>query len=177
MITNQDLVIEYLAKWLGDYAKSAGKNVLVVGFGGTQADALLLHICSKATEQYGKLTTHAISFPYNNVNIKAIYNGNLTYSIEYDYPPNIPEHYFLQCHQIAEAKAGIIVGAVDRTTGLYYRSYGKRAGGSADIFPLFDLNYSEIIEITSALWPNINNWTKENININDLEFANEAEDL
>lgn len=172
MITNQDLLIEHLSKWLAEYIKAAGRSVFVVGFDGTRADALLLHICAKATENYGGLATHALNFPTNTIEINKVFNGMVTYSID-----NTENHnyHFLQCHEIAQEN-GIVIGPVDRTFGLYYRSYGKRAEGSADIFPLFDLDYSEIVQITDSLWPNL--WKPENLDmVYDIEFCNEAEDL
>ena len=169
MITNQTLLIEHLAKWLAEYAKAAGRSVFVVGFDGTRSDALLLHICSNATENYGGFSTHALSFPTSSLEIKKVFNGMVTYSIG----PNSPSYYYLQCHEIAQEN-GIIVGPVDRTFGLYYRSYGKRAEGSADIFPLFDLEYSEIVEITDSLWPGL--WPAISLDtVHDIEFCNEAE--
>jgi hypothetical protein len=169
MITNQDLLIEHLAKWLAEYAKAAGRSVFVVGFDGARSDALLLHICSKATENYGGLATHALSFPTSTIEIKNVFNGNVTYSID---SIKNPGYYYLQCHEIAHDH-GIVVGPVDRTFGLYYRSYGKRAAGSADVFPLFDLEYSEIVEITDSLWPGL--WPVESTDIvADIEFCNEA---
>jgi len=168
MIINQDLLIEHLSKWLAEYAKAAGRSVFVVGFDGTRSDALLLHICSQATENYGGLATHALSFPTSTIKIRQVFNGMVTYSID-----SSPGYCYLQCHEIAHDR-GIVVGPVDRTFGLYYRSYGKRAAGSADIFPLFDLEYSEIVEITDSLWPGL--WPAESTDIiSDIEFCNEAE--
>jgi hypothetical protein len=169
MITNQDLLVEYLAQWLAEYLKAAERKVLVVGFNGTRSDALLLHICSKATEQYGGLVTHALNFPTSPVDINTIFNGKITYSIDRH---NDLGYYYLQCHNIANEN-GIVIGPVDRTFGLYYRSYGKIAEGSADIFPLFDLDYSDIVTITNSLWPNL--WEPHLDTVWGIEFCNEVE--
>ena len=177
MITNHDLVIEYLAKWLADYAKAAGRSVFVVGFRGTRPDALLLNICSKAAELYGGLSVEALSCSID-IDIRDIFNGK-TNVCHYDNQ----ESFYLQCHRAAEAK-GIVVGPIDRTFGLYYRSYGKRAEGSADIFPLFDLNYIEIEELVEKTWPDIDNWEERNFGMYkwqspaaDIDLCTEAEAL
>ena len=176
MITNHDLVIDYLAKWLADYAKAAGRSVFVVGFRGCRADAVLLHICAKAAELYGGLSVEALSCSID-VNIRDIFNGRISV-IHGD----SLESFYLQCHKIAEDK-GIVVGPIDRTFGLYYRSYGKRAEGSADIFPLFDIDYSDISAIAYSLWDSKHiKWdvfdTKDlGIISTDVEFANDADAL
>jgi hypothetical protein len=178
MITNQTLIIEHLSNWLAEYIKAAGRSVLVVGFRGTRADAILLHICSKATEMYGGLTTHALCIS-EKIKINRIFNGKTTY---YTDPFFSNERYYLGCHDLAD-KNGIVIGPIDRTFGLYYRSYGKRSEGSADIFPLFDLEFSDICQITNNLWPN-EDWEDERFSIykdqpsvSNLEFANESEAL
>jgi hypothetical protein len=172
MIINTELLIEYLAKWISDYTKSAERNVLVVGFNGTRSDALLLHICSKATEKYGGLLTHALNFPTSSMDIKTIFNGKVTYAMG-DYT-NLG-YYYLQCSEIANNN-GIVIGPIDRTFGLYYRSYGKLVEANADIFPLFDLDYSDIIDMTNSLWPE-KQWPQPPDNVSDIEFCNEAESL
>jgi hypothetical protein len=87
----------------------------------------------------------------------------------------------LNCSEIAEGN-GLVVGSVDRTFGLYYRSYGKRSDGSADVFPLFDLEYLEIESITETIWPKIDRWEESKFSTyryqspaEDIEYANEAE--
>jgi hypothetical protein len=169
MIVNPDQLIEYLAKWLAEYAKAAGKNTFVVGFRGTRPDSLLLHICSKAIEMFGGLSAKCISCSID-VNPIDIFKGNVL-----RVAGDSEEHFYLQCHRVAEEN-GIVVGSVDKTFGLYYRDYGKRSDGNADIFPLFDLEYSDIYKITENLWPNIKDWD-ECENYIDIEFANEAENL
>jgi hypothetical protein len=182
MIVNQDLLIEHLAKWLVEYAKAAGRNVFVVGFRGCRSDALLLHICSKATEMYGgNFVTHALCMG-DRVGAQSVFNGKITY---YSHPFLSNENFYLNCHDIAENN-GLVVGPVDRTFGLYYRSYGKRSDGSADVFPLFDLEYSDIRNIVGNLWPNIGEFSwgdsifstyTNQYPIADIEYANEAEAL
>ena len=177
MIINHDLVIEHLAKWLADYAKAAGRNVFVVGFRGTRPDALLLHICSKAIEMYGGgLSVEALDYS-TDMNINDVFNGKSVRKNIFNYDND--ESFYLQCHRMAEEN-GIVVGSVDRTFGLYYRSYGKRAEGSADIFPLFDLDYSDISLMAYKLWDDKHiEWDAPNADLIsvDIEFANEAEAL
>jgi hypothetical protein len=175
VITNKDLLIDYLAKWLADYAKASGKTTFIVGFRGTIPDAILLHICSKAAELYGDLSVEAVTCSIN-VNIADIFNGKTScYQIDNQ------EGFYLYCHRIAKDN-GIIVGPIDRSFGLYYRSYGKRAEGTADIFPLFDLSYLEIKHLSGNIL--IDNWEDENYSmyrclpsVHDIDFCNEAESL
>lgn len=183
MIVNQDLLIEHLAKWLVEYAKAAGRNVFVVGNRGCRADALLLNICSKATEMYGGgFTTHVLCRA-NKVEAHRIFKGKITRCTDTCFLSN--ENFYVYCHDKAE-KEGLVIGPVDRTFGLYYRSYGKRSDGGADIFPLFDLEYSEILKATESLYPNIKEFEWEDSRyltyseqspIADIEYANEAEAL
>jgi hypothetical protein len=166
---NHSFIIEHLAIWLATYIKNAGRNVFVVGFNGTRSDALLLQICSKATENYGGLSTHALAFGTKSIDITKVFNGKITHCIDKE----SIEYYYLGCHDIANNN-GIVVGPVDKSFGKYSRNYGKRAEGSADVFPLFDMNYSDIINITDSLWPNL--WPECNT-ASDLEFCNNAESL
>lgn len=172
MITNHELVIEYLAQWLADYAETSGKNTFIVGYRGCRADALLLEICSRARKLNSDISTFAHSCSLS-VDVNDVFRGRSN-RILYD---NM-ESFYLACHRICEDLNGIIVGPIDRTFGLYYRNHRKRAEGTCDIFPLFDLEYQEIVEITNKLWPKIKDWED---NIYDkskaplIEFCNEAE--
>jgi hypothetical protein len=177
MITNHELVIEYLAKWLAEYAKTSGRHRFIVGFRGTRADALLIRICSEARRYNGEVTTkvHSCAIGFN---VATIFDGGFS-RMHYDNS----ESFYLACHRLAEEHKGLIPGPVDRTFGLYYRSYGKRAEGSADIFPIFDLEYHEIVDITSKLWPAHFDWEDEQCQVYDLDrdkdidFCAEAERL
>jgi hypothetical protein len=129
----------------------------------------------------GWLSTHALCRG-ERIGTQNVFNGKITY---YDRPFLSDENFYLTCAEIA-GDNGLVVGSVDRTFGLYHRSYGKRSDGNADIFPLFDLEYSDIHNVVGNLWPNIGEFSwgdcrfstyNKQPPIADIEFANEAEAL
>lgn len=124
MIVNDQLMIQYLANWLAMYAKNNGKSVFVVNKRShNRSDDLVLHLCNEGTKVFGGLKTE-------------IYEGRNDSAS------------FIECLQIANKSNGIVVGSVSRTFGLYHRSFDKLTDGLADVYPLFDLEYSEIVELT-----------------------------
>lgn len=174
MIVNHELIIQHLAQWLADYAKSVDKYKFVVGFRGTRSDALLLKICEEARKLNGAISTavHSCSI---GVRVNQVYYGQSTLM-----HGDGPEAFYLVCHLKAEELNGLILGPIDRTFGLYYRGYGKRAEGTCDIFPLFDLEYPEIVTITDKIWTGINWEDYKFLDLEDVDgisFCNEVESL
>ena len=160
---------KYLAQWLAQYAKTAGKPLFVIPYQGLRTEALVIHLCSLATEMVGGLSMDVLG----NVRLDPkIYAGTVTSG---GFPTC---ELYLDCYRHAQEHSGIVVGNIDKTTGLYTRVYEKLGEANADIFPLFDVNYSEIVNITDSLWPNTN-WenelSKESIYI--LEFCTQSENL
>ncbi len=151
MIVNEGLLIEHLAKWLADYAKQYGKAVFVTNNKGSRQDAIVTHLCIEATKIHSGLKKH-----------------------NYLHPPTSNTEGFAECHYYASEHNGLIVGPIDRTYGLYYRDYSKIGSALADIFPLFDLEYSEIVQLYKFLW-------NDEYKYNDppgfqmIEFCNNAE--
>jgi hypothetical protein len=185
MITDTTLVIDYLSKWLAKYIKNAGRDTFVVGYRGARSDAFTLHLCSKACELGGGLSTMALCFDIDSSKLKPIYKGLISLVQPSPDYVNGDEFNYLQCNLWAADNGGknngIVVGTIDKTFGTYFRSYGKCEEATADIFPLFDLNYSDIIKITNELWPDIKWPDWEGNEYAELailvEFCNEAEDL
>jgi hypothetical protein len=123
MITNEIVLVQYLSKWLADYASKYGRQTFVVVDNGSRQSDLVKFICSEATKITGGLKVQ------------------------------ICDTNHIDAHLISNDTFGIVVGLVDRTFGLYYRKYSKLDEGLADIFPLFALEYSEIIQVTDKLFP------------------------
>lgn len=80
---------------------------------------------------------------------------------------------YISANNIATENKGIIIGSIDRTNGLYYRGYNKMGELLADIFPLFDIEYSEIVQVSKKLCLEYPTFTDSAL----LEFCNEAESL
>lgn len=167
-------LLDTLSVWLATYAKNSGKSTFVIGFRETHADALLIHLCSKITEELNtSLSVHVVTNHFSN----NIFNGTVTTT------NSANEEFYLKCHYIADNENGIIVGPIDKTFGLYYRSYGKFIEGAADIFPLFNLSYNTIVNISEQLYPDFH-WQDSQykmydniLQANDIDFSIEAEDL
>lgn len=75
-----------------------------------------------------------------------------------------------------EDNESLLVGSIDNTFGLYYRSFGKRREALADIFPLFDLLYSEIVQVTDSLSLS-DHFPQDPPDYEMIEFCNRAESL
>lgn len=123
MITNDQTLIQHLATWLTGYAEQNGLTTFVVVDNGSRQSVLVKHICSEATKVIGGLKVRVCDTNH------------------------------IDAHTIAQETNGIVVGLVDRTAGLYYRGYKKLDEGLADVFPIFDLEFSEVIQVTDKLFP------------------------
>jgi hypothetical protein len=141
MIINKEITINYLGKWLADYAKDANKSLLVLSHDNTNQYNLLHKVCSCATVFYPGLNIH-IHFGIGD-----------------------------QLYEIAEDK-GLIISCIDKSFGLYYRWYSKLEMSISDLFPLFDLNYSEILELLEK--PIVDNSLPEKYEL--LEWCNLMEE-
>ena len=129
MIVNKELVLEYLSKWLADYLKEFGRSTFVVNDSGSFSDALLIDICSRATRIHGGL---------NLIVHPGVKQGE------------IGDYNYIKCYEIANDQNGIVVSPIDQTFGLYYRSYRKIDSALCDIFPFFDVQHSELLELYSS---------------------------
>lgn len=145
MIVNENLLIQFLSKWLADYAKQNGRTTFVIVDNSSRQSCLAKLICSEATKIIGGLKVR-------------VCNTN-----------------HLEAHKIAEEINGIVIGLVDRTYGLYHRSFSKLDEGLGDIFPLFDLEYSEIVQITEKVLLD-QNFT-DPVEYRLIEFCNKANAL
>ena len=139
MITNVELLIEYLAKWTAEYTKENGKQLLVLVHSDNRRDTFANYICSQATKFHGGLRFTAIT----------------------NHDANESVLRYTEAYTTASQNNGIIVGSVDKSFGLYSRNYSKLEYGFMDIFPLFDLEYTDIVQATRELFPGRTDWDAE----------------
>jgi len=123
MITNDQILIQHLATWLAEYAEQHGLKTFVVVDNRSRQSALVRYICSEATKVIGGLKVRVCDTNH------------------------------IDAHTIAKENFGIVVGIIDRTSGLYYRGYEKLNEGLADVYPILDLEFSEVIQVTDRLFP------------------------
>jgi hypothetical protein len=143
MIVDELVLIEYISKWLASYAKQSGRSLFVLNNSEARANQVVAELCHKATRIHGGLRSYIC------------YGG------------------FVECYHYADANNGVIVGSIDRTLGRYYRGYSKLGEGLADVQPLFDLEYSEIIQIYKFLKDKYEGTDPEGHEM--IEFCNNAE--
>lgn len=155
MITNVELLVEFLAIWTADYAKDHGKQLFVLVHSDNRRDTFMNYVCSHATKVHGGLRFKAITN----------HGDSLT--------------PYVEAYSLASGNNGIIVGPIDRSFGLYTRNYKKVEYGFMDICPLFDLEYTDIVQATTELFPGRKDWEEEeSTEIHRmLEFCNHMEKL
>jgi hypothetical protein len=157
VITNVELLVEYLAKWTAEYTKKNGKQLLVLVHSDNRRDTFTNYICSHATKFHSGLRFTAIK----------------------NHDANESVLKYIDAYTIASQKNGIIIGSIDKGSGLYSRIYKKIEYGFMDICPLFDLEYTDIIQATLELFPSRTDWSdNESTEIHRmLEFCNHMEKL
>lgn len=128
MIPNPELAVEFLAKWLADYAKDNNRKGFIIVNTGDCRDTVLNYVCSEATKVHGGLKFSVVSVD------------------EYTEP-------FMVAHKRAEYFDYLVVGPTDRSHGLLSRQYVKVGEGICDIFPFYDLEYSDIYQIGKHVFP------------------------
>lgn len=147
MITNDQILVQHLATWLANYATQNGRSTFVVVDNGLRQSALVKYICSEATKIIGGLKLRVCTTNH------------------------------IDAHQISQETNGIVVGIVDRTNGLLYRGFKKLDDGLADVFPIFDLEFSEVIQLTDKLFPDdtLNDYPRAWADsLRHIEFCNTA---
>jgi hypothetical protein len=151
MIHDADQLVLHIAKWIGDYTSKYGLKKLVVGFDGSRNSAIVLHCACKTTELIG-----------GKIGVMPVFNTQSEHILKHTYPSGnniIAKDNFtvIELSNIAEANQGVVLGLIDRTQGLYSRSYRKTSALLTDILPIYELYYSEIRDLSEKLWPGL--WT------------------
>lgn len=110
---------------------------------------------------------------HNNTNQYTLLNKICTYAT--NFCPGLDIHvHFGTGDQLCEISGdnGLIISDIDKSFGLYYRGYSKLEMSISDLFPLFDLNYSEILELIEE--PIVDNSLPEKYEL--LEWCNLMEE-
>ena len=139
-IIDHKAVTQYISDWIISYIQNYNKSLVIKYFDPKVSDALLLYICleiSRITQKKLYITTNLTQIPFITDN----HNVVISYSQDY-------EHYNPYVHANIKAQLydGVVLSSIDKSTRLYTRSYSKLEKLS-DIFPFFDLNYSNICQI------------------------------
>lgn len=155
MITDEKAVIKFIAEWLASYTKQAGITMVIANDRGVSlaADAVTIHLCREAAREISGLKVH--------VNKVDLYRDTDTTS-------------FMWCVKYASEHNGIVVGPTDKTYGLYTRGFDKHGEALADIFPLFDLELSDVDKLYKSM--KIDGKLKYPDGYQSIEFCNEAEE-
>jgi hypothetical protein len=162
--------LNVIIKWLADYLKDSGKSTFVICFNGSKEDGLLTHLCSEACKNTSKNVLVYSDF-YTKDILGKIYNGTSK-------EVSVLLNSFIDASERAGDCDGIVVGPVEKSFGKYYRTYHKNNEGLADIFPIYDLNYSDVVNITCNLFGNDINWIYEwpSDRYQMVEWANSMEE-
>ncbi|MFA5758997.1 MAG: hypothetical protein WC942_06550 [Clostridia bacterium] len=151
-IFDNDKFVNCVSDWISNYLKTNHKTCAVINFNLNRNDMLLLHIGKQICKNGFNL--EVITFDINiSIQLQSVYNGKKTNIITED--NNISGYSFIKSHLIANSCNGIVLGAVDKTYGLHYRQYSKLEEYTADIFPLYNVEYSDIVNLTNSLYPQI----------------------
>jgi len=134
--------LKTITKWLADYLKDNGKTTFVINYRHDRRNSLLTYICSEACKNTSTNVLVCCS-PLVVDSLKNIYSGN----IDSGYLPSYSDMVYK-----ADSFNGVIVGAIEKTFGKYYRSYNKGYEYLSDIFPLYDIPYSDIIKETDDVF-------------------------
>lgn len=145
MLIDPNTTIQYLAMWVADYASNSGKTLLLTTGSLCYIDysIVLDRICSEAC-----------------MKIKNLQHIKMHNS-------------YMDLHYHANENNGLVIGHTTRTYGLYYRNYHKATDGFADIFPLFDIDDSEVLQMAYVINPKLNVSLPEDCD--KLDFCNQAE--
>lgn len=172
-IKDHSLLKEYIGKWICNYTNHNNIECLIVNFIGTCNDAMLLSVCTEALKYCNKLTMEIVSSSFPGEGqpkdiLSKIYSkkNNIKYI---EVPTNFSSlpFLYLMSHSTSQ-KHCIVLGPIDKTYGQLYRGYDKLAEYTSDIFPLYDIKYSDIFEFVMKEYPEID-W-KEQINKKECRY-------
>lgn len=134
-------MIKYLGQWVSDYVTKYNRKILVLTPRITNQDLFLVEICKKALERLSESKIHIIT---NDNRIKDIYPN-------FEIEPDSRDDLYVSAAYYANKTDGLVISSITKTFGSYYRNYSKIRLGCEDIFPLLDLNQSNIYEVVKTL--------------------------
>lgn len=160
-LRNTNNTVAYISKWLNDYCNDNGRKTLVVGYDKTYNSGILLYVAMRGVsgdikslasieDTKSLLSTHrhgiglkVVAFSKDDqVHLSSWYHGEITLL---EHTPSV-----LHLISIAEESDGIVLGNVDKTFGEVNREYSKVGQGLCDVFPIYDLFYSELKQIADG---------------------------
>lgn len=147
MTISNSTLLKLIPQWLTKYAESNCKNHLIIPFTGTVNDIVLTKVALEAKLLCGLINVFCLVdskflilykewFETSNIKYKEIETSNLSV-------------FYLDAHYLANENNGIVLGPIDKTRS-QIRSYNKLAEYTADIFPFYDIKYSQILEIIKS---------------------------
>ena len=145
MILDSAKVLDVISTWIGEYAKKHGKNTLVIPQPSYAGSYDLLEFVCEQA--------------------KVKFNINF----------NIIGKDYIEANEFADLNNGLVLAPTDRTYGLYYRRYSKVHEGIADLFPFFDLESSDEMDLRKHIWPDKSSDLSESCKM--LEFCNSSNAL
>lgn len=142
MIINPSAIISHISNWITNYIVSNGIKIIIVDINNSIESFLVYKLAANATEIIGgKLKLIAVT---ENIQYIQLANEN-----------NIQCIYGI-IRNIADINENsIVLGNIEKTYGLYNRCYNKNKELTADIFPIFDLYYSEIKDLIEFINPEL----------------------
>jgi NH3-dependent NAD+ synthetase len=158
-VINSKNLKKFISLWIANYLKENGKEAIVTSWEPRCDSNVNLELCVKSREFYN---TKVIVITNNSSLIKSKYKGLVETYQEGDSEKETQNILA----NIADKKNGIIAGSLTKTDSLN-RSYHKFGKGAADIFPIYDLFYSETKELSKEsfedpIW---------NFKLEDLEWS------
>jgi hypothetical protein len=172
------IVLAQIAKWIVDYSKQNCKSNLIIPFTGTINDIVLIKICLESKNLCGLLNIHClIEKTYKNVYDNLFGNLNIKHELFDNTTYNDLAMLYLKSHYLANELNGIVLGNVDKTTGCQCRIYNKLAEYTADIFPIYDIKYSQLYSIAKENFANLENVKPLSCEYEMLEWCIDADKL
>lgn len=155
MICDKNHIKKYICEWIADQAKQLYKESLIVGVSGGINSGLVAELCEQTAIR--TILIH-LSFNETDKQIKAnlpVTTINITSNSIVD-EIGTPDEIEIFRHGLmasylsfyASKHNGLIVGTVNRTKGHLVRHFNKVGDGSADIFPIADLMYDDVWDLS-----------------------------
>jgi hypothetical protein len=166
-ISNATL-LKVIPQWIIQYAENNYKNYLIIPFTGTINDIALTKVALEAKTICGLLNVFClVNSQFQNIYQEWFGNSNIKYKLFDNSDLSI---FYLNAHYLANENNGIVLGSIDKTRS-QVRSYNKLSEYTADIFPFYDIKFSQILEIIK----NFPEHKQELINIRKESFQDEYE--
>lgn len=139
MILNHNLVLNKIINFLSDYIKSSNKKSFIIKYNDFINSALIVYLCVQARKKCGATIYVTGSFPVHDLSVildSVHYIGHKEDSI----------------FDLADINNSLIVSSLDKTRGVITKKFHKY-NDAADIYPILDLYYSEVIELIDRIFP------------------------